>query len=54
VTRRVTNLGLAGDFLLGFATNGTRGFLLVSEPGEGVDLNGDGDAFDQVLHLVGP
>lgn len=54
VTRRVTNLGLAADFLLGFATNGTRGFLLVSEPGEGMDLNGDGDALDQVLHLVGP
>ena len=24
--------------------------LLVSEPGEGVDLNGDGDVFDRVLH----
>jgi len=54
VSRRVTNLGLATDFLFGFETHGSRGFLFVSEFAQGADLNGDGDEVDQVLHLVAP
>jgi hypothetical protein len=50
---RVTNLGLATDFLLGIG-DGQRGFLFVKESDQGTDLDGDGDTLDRVLHLVAP
>jgi hypothetical protein len=49
----VRNLGLAAMFLL-VPSADEQGFLLVSEAGQGVDLDGDGDALDMVLHLVDP
>jgi hypothetical protein len=50
--RSVENLGLAAT---GFGTSvGPRGFgaALASEQAQGVDLNGDGDLFDEVLHSL--
>lgn len=47
---RLTNLGLATA--LAFPLNGPVSLLLVSEAGEGRDLNDDGDAEDGVLHRL--
>jgi hypothetical protein len=45
---RTTNVGLAG----GFRLDGTRVAFIVGEADQGdSDLNGDGDAFDLVLHV---
>jgi len=44
----LTNLGLA---ITSFHTNGERVAFLVSEANQGVDLNGDGDTSDRVLHV---
>jgi hypothetical protein len=52
--RSVTNLGHAAEFLPDAGGTSRHGFLLVSEDGDGRDLNGDGDRQDHVLHLVTP
>jgi len=46
----VTNLGLDANY--GFQLEGNRVAILVSEGLQGRDLNGDGDRFDAVLHVV--
>ena len=51
-TDTATNVGIAG-FSLAALDGGTLAFL-ASEPGEGVDLNGDGDATDSVPHVYDP
>ena len=46
------NLGLAGDNPIGELDSSGGGLLLVSEISQGRDLNGDGDAFDQVVYAL--
>lgn len=48
-SRRVTNLGLAGSFFEGASD---KALIAVLEDHQGLDLNGDGDQADQVLHLT--
>src|SRR5262245_5669157 len=45
----ITNLGLAGTFALG--VDGHLAAFSVSELGQGVDLNGDSDTSDPVVHV---
>ena len=53
----VTNLGLASDLVHGLnqpeyaQLHGGRATFWVNEGEQGIDLNGDGDLFDEVLHL---
>jgi len=52
VTRQNTNLGVAVSAPGAGLTSDGRGVLLVSEVGQGADLNGDGDELDSVLHRL--
>jgi hypothetical protein len=49
--RRTLGLGLAAASAGGVSTQAGAVLFLVSEFGQGADLNGDGDARDAILHV---